>query len=227
MNTKLITALEKVIEGLESDTVHYDWYQQHSCNCGLVAQAITGMSFGEMAQELSGATDDWRNVNGGKRGGGGPCWTDMMAMYCPLTGVPIKEVFRQLMDAGLTRIDIAYLEALSDPRVVKLSGITGDKVQRSIDKRFLFWNRKVTKMVPYYATKSNLLPYLKAWVSLLKEGSPVARAKAATEKEQDRLIKQLELESLKDQERKAVTEQRYEDAHNLQNQILKLTNDTV
>lgn len=37
---KLIESLRLVIGALKNGTIHYDWKEQHSCNAGVVAQAV-------------------------------------------------------------------------------------------------------------------------------------------------------------------------------------------
>ncbi len=40
----LIKSLKIVIDALKKNQVEYEWKEQSSCNCGLVAQAILGVS---------------------------------------------------------------------------------------------------------------------------------------------------------------------------------------
>lgn len=66
---------------------------------------------------------------------------------CAFTGTPMESVFLKMFSVGCTKEDIIHLENLDDGRVLK----------------------KLGKTVMIQASKSNLIKYLDAWLSVLEE----------------------------------------------------------
>ena len=98
----LIRALRETAHNLRQGCI-YDWWHMTECNCGLLAQTITGMN----ATELRGAM-------GGMPG----CWTHSASdeySYCKRTGEPLHAVFKTLADAGVEQKDYVAIEHLRGP----------------------------------------------------------------------------------------------------------------
>lgn len=86
----------------------YAWTHMGACNCGHLAQTITGLSPSEV-----------RKITYEKPGE----WADQVRDYCPTSGYEMDELIGMMLDLGITRAELAHLEHLSDPAVVARMGI--------------------------------------------------------------------------------------------------------
>ena len=100
------------------------------CNCGHLARVVTRRSVEEV-QSLAL-----------ERGGD---WSDQVRGYCPSSGLPMEDIFAEMMSVGLTKEDIAHLERLSDPEVAAAAGGALD-----------------------YRRRADVVRYLNAWADLLQ-----------------------------------------------------------
>ena len=101
-NAELIGALRRTAERLSGD-VSYQWGHMGMCNCGHLAQSITGLASAEIHQ--------WALIREGD-------WEQQARDYCPASGHLIDVVLAAMFDLGLTRDDVRHLEKLSDPAVI-------------------------------------------------------------------------------------------------------------
>lgn len=191
---KLIKSLNSVIRALENDTVNYDWYGTSTCNCGVVSQALLGLQQNEFSDKITLNnlySHKWFEPK--KEGGLGyeKNWKNAVKLWCPITNKPLKDIFIELNDAGLSADDICHLEFMENKAILAKSGIVTHRefykdVQSGVnyvpDTTFFgrLFNRKVAVPVyekkkfvepiaKYYTHKDNLIKYLKAWVSILKD----------------------------------------------------------
>ena len=135
----LIAALRETARRLR-DGAPYSWSLLGSCNCGHLAQTVTRLTSAEIqARALENAGD----------------WTEQVLAYCPSSGLPMDDVFADLMQIGLTRTDVAHLEKLSDPDV--LAHIADAHLPRRHHRR------------------DNVVRYLTAWADLLDGVKPPER----------------------------------------------------
>jgi hypothetical protein len=182
----LIKSLELAIDALKNDTIAYNWLKTHSCNTGVVAQALLGVTREELNEisrplfmDLPGESKTW------KKG---------VKYNCPITGESIPEIIKRLEAAGLHRNDIVHLEYLENPAILANSTIEKIKVPKEVitkteiktvlDKTSL-WSilRGKKRQIPvdkkeiveeeiypakYYEEKENLIKYLVSWVQILK-----------------------------------------------------------
>jgi hypothetical protein len=182
----LIKSLEIAIDALKNDTIAYNWLKTHSCNTGVVAQALLGVTRQELNEiscplfmDLPGESKTW------KKG---------VKYNCPITGESIPEIIKRLEAAGLHRNDIVHLEYLENPAILANSTIkkikvpkeviTGTEIKTVLDKSSL-WSilRGKKRQIPvdkkeiaeeeiypakYYEEKENLIKYLVSWVQILK-----------------------------------------------------------
>jgi len=177
----LVEALTIVVTALKNDTIYYKWKDTNTCNCGLVAQAVTRTNKDELDElYLQPIASPIQVKNKSKFS---PTWSDMVAEYCPLTKEPVTEIFKKLFDAGMTREDIGHLEYLSDPEILEKININLDTtekyfVKRTKTKSFLglgFKKKTIsvrvqkTRKVYYYQKKENLIAYLEAWIEILED----------------------------------------------------------
>jgi len=105
-NRELIDALRRPAERLSGD-VSYQWGHMGMCNCGHLAQSITGLASAEIHQSALVREGDWEQQAND---------------YCPTSGNLIDVVLAAMFDLGLTRNDIRWLEKLSDPDVIRRVG---------------------------------------------------------------------------------------------------------
>ncbi len=115
INPRLIGVLRATANRLSQGTA-YRWTNMGMCNCGQLAQTVTGHSreaLNRMALEKAGD------------------WGHQAVDYCPDSGLPMDHVIGTMFDLGLTRDDLRHLEQLSDTFV--LAGLPLG--QRNLDKR--------------------------------------------------------------------------------------------
>jgi hypothetical protein len=105
-NRELISALRQTAQRLSSD-VSYQWGHMGMCNCGHLAQSITGLESAEIHRSALIREGDWEQ---------------QAKDYCPTSGDLIDVVLASMFDLGLTRSDIRNLEKLSDVDVLRRAG---------------------------------------------------------------------------------------------------------
>jgi len=105
-NGDLIAALRESARRLSGD-VSYQWGHMGTCNCGHLAQSITGLQGAEIHRSALVREGDWEQQAND---------------YCPASGNLIDALLAAMFDLGLTRGDIGHLEKLSDPAVVRHVG---------------------------------------------------------------------------------------------------------
>lgn len=101
---ELIDALKATADRL-CGNAEYRWTHMGSCNCGHLAQTITGLDKARIhawAMEREGM------------------WEDRAREYCPVSGFHIDWVIEQMVQIGLTTADIRHAERLSDPAVLAM-----------------------------------------------------------------------------------------------------------
>ncbi len=101
----VVQALRTTARRLEAATglKSYQWGHMGSCNCGHLAQTVCQLAPAVIHQcALLTRHGDW---------------DDQLNDYCPQSGLPLDDVIDQMLDAGFTRADLAYLERLADPAV--------------------------------------------------------------------------------------------------------------
>lgn len=197
---KLIKALNIVINSLKNDTIHYSWESQSSCNCGIVAQAITGKNKEEVQELFNDVSSKLHDINKDIQ----RTWKNGVKYLCPITGEPTSEIFKELFKNGLSREDIVHLEYMDNPAILersKIETIEQEKeTKRVVDTetsneilvphsnffmRLLGYTEYKTLTttsykeievtndveIEYHTEQENLIKYLQAWVSILNEGS--------------------------------------------------------
>ena len=123
--------LLKTIQRLSSKS-KYQWTHQGNCNCGHVIQSVTGMSPGKIHNiALTGPGE----------------WVDHAKKYCKTSGLPVDDLISKLLSIGIKIDDIAHLELLSDPNIIRY-------IPNSVKPLS-------------YKKKEDLIYYLKTWKSIL------------------------------------------------------------
>lgn len=197
--SKLIKSLKLAINALKNDTIFYDWHNQESCNCGVVAQAILGKDSDEIeqsflkitealekkAKRLKGDEDDEED------GKIDSTWKNAVKHLCSITGKSNIEILNNLIESGLEKDDIVHLEYLENEAILEKSEIN-------------------TEDENYFKDKENLILYLSAWVKILEEGVRYKKGDILTE----RSLAELQTELLN-----AKAEENFEYAAELRDEI--------
>ncbi|MEM6822629.1 MAG: hypothetical protein AAF558_11895 [Verrucomicrobiota bacterium] len=101
-NPTLVEVLRSTADRLESGAP-YQWTHQGRCNCGHLAQTITGLGAAEIHRR------------GIQRPGE---WSEHANDYCPISHHAIDQVIHALREIGFTTDDLPHIEYLSDPKVL-------------------------------------------------------------------------------------------------------------
>ncbi|UKJ08433.1 hypothetical protein [Solitalea lacus] len=99
----LIMALRQTAIEIEK-APKYQWGHMGSCNCGYLAQNLTGLTAAEIHISAMNRIGDW---------------SEQLNDYCPQSGYPMDNLIFDLLQSGLSIEDLAHLERLSDPSVLR------------------------------------------------------------------------------------------------------------
>ena len=102
-SAKLIDLLQQTVALLERSD-QYQWGHSGACNCGHLAQVITGYDKAQIHY--------WAMQKGGD-------WTDNSSDYCQTSGYEIDRVIEIMLEAGLQLEDIQDIENLSNRRILE------------------------------------------------------------------------------------------------------------
>jgi hypothetical protein len=190
----LIKSLNVAIRALETDSTNYKWQTHTQCNCGVVSQAVLGLSVDDLEDKIfRSKLFAHKNFDSKDDGGRGreKTWKNAVQTWCPIANKPLKTIFTELGEAGLSPEDICHLEFMENKAILAKSGIElAHTVTKQIEvgRQYVpsttFWGKLFRKKVSvpvyetktetdldidYYSKKENLIKYLKAWVKILKE----------------------------------------------------------
>ena len=102
----LINALRKTADRLEAGD-SYMWAHMGRCNCGHLAQTLTGLSAESIHKRALQRHGDWTEQS------------EHFEPYCGQTGFHLDYVMDSLIEAGLHPTDIRELEALSNREILQ------------------------------------------------------------------------------------------------------------
>lgn len=175
----LIEALERVVYNLKNGTLYYKWSHQNSCNCGVVVQSLLKLGLTEFYQKTESSyifdNKTLAKYMGIEVEDTHATWKNAAAVYCPITGIPTQEIFKELYELGLTNEDINHLEFMTNEAILEKSGIiTRNKKKFSLKNFFRSKNNNSISEGKYYTKKENLILYLSSWVKILKEENKIA-----------------------------------------------------
>lgn len=113
MNRRTANTIDLIIAlRISSDNIKhgapYQWGHMGSCNCGNLAQVLTGLSKGDIHSAAMNKSGDW---------------TEQVLDHCPQSGLPMDLIIDELYAKGLTKQDLVHLERLSDPLILKRIGV--------------------------------------------------------------------------------------------------------
>ena len=86
------------------DGAAYQWAHQGRCNCGHLAQTVTGLSAGDIHTVAIQSEGEW---------------ADHTAEYCETSGLPVDNIIRTILKLGIKLDELGDLEKLSAPHVTR------------------------------------------------------------------------------------------------------------
>lgn len=148
-----IQALEKTIYNLENDVYEYNWSNEDSCNCGILARTLLG---GKLPSNC-GFLDTPSH----------PMGQGIFAKeaYCLKTDLPLPEVFKALKNAGFTYEELLELEYLGNEKIATRLNM---RIEKSVGVPFMVSPDPFNSNL-YHTEKEFLISYLKEWIKMLKE----------------------------------------------------------
>jgi hypothetical protein len=99
----LISILKKTSKRIKGGAP-FHWTHQGHCNCGHLAQTVTGLEAGEVHKLALSGEGEWRHH---------------AQQYCETSGLGVDELIERLLAVGLSLEELAHLELLSDPEIVE------------------------------------------------------------------------------------------------------------
>lgn len=141
-NINLIDALRETAKRLKNGTF-YAWGHHGACNCGNLVQVVTASSKEQVQKLAFTSSGEWSELANGF----GEWSNENQNEYCEVSGTPLKVLFSQLNEMGLSSTDIHNLEYLEDREVLR--NLPGGM-------RYLVRNER-TDVVLYFETFAQLL----------------------------------------------------------------------
>lgn len=105
-SVELVVALRRTAIRLKSG-VKYNWSLMGSCNCGHLAQTLTGLSSKDIQSRALERSGDW---------------TEQSESYCSSSGLSLDDIFNAMLQVGMSKDDIKHIEQLSDPQILNKMG---------------------------------------------------------------------------------------------------------
>lgn len=154
----LIEAIRATAVRLERAGTHYRWSHFAHCNCGQLAQTLTGWSPETLYEAATAQRGDWAEQAHAARAtwpdyGDRPAldegaWQPEDLGACTVSHRRMSELFDILAQWGLSPQDVAFLERLEDPVVRRRLG---------------------TNTVDFHhSDRKNVTAYLRAWAEVLE-----------------------------------------------------------
>ncbi len=111
----LVDALHQTAARLGAGA-HFRWTHMGACICGHLAQTLTDLPPDEIHRRALRRPGDWAVQASALTLDE---YSDLPAEHCKTTGLPLGDVFDALLAVGLSPHDIARLERLSHPDVLR------------------------------------------------------------------------------------------------------------
>jgi hypothetical protein len=161
-SAELIVALRETATRLSLRGSNYRWSSFAHCNCGHLAQTISGLAPDEIQRRAMHKEGDWGRQARDWEATRTPCfdygdrpaldegaWEPEDEGACPVSGTGLDALLAQMCALGLRPEDVERLERLSDPEVRRRLG--------TAKTHFAHYERE------------NVIAYLMAWADLLEE----------------------------------------------------------
>ncbi len=140
---KLAKYLETSALILKNSDTRYRWNEQGSCNIGIMAQLVTGLTPLEIEEYIKNYPLP------SKKYGESWTWSGAVSQYCSITGQSKIEIINKITAVGMEREDFYHLEYLNDKEIIKRADIGTDKFD--------------------YRNDEHLIKYLEAWAAMIRE----------------------------------------------------------
>lgn len=161
-SAQLIVVVRQTAARLDLRDVTYRWSSFAYCNCGHLAQTITGLHPEEIQRRAMRREGDWAcqaRDSASRRPfpefdfGDRPAldegaWEPEDVGACPISGAPLDEVLAEMYELGFSPDDVGHLERLSDPEVRRRLGNNTEPFA--------------------HHRRDNVIAYLRAWADLLE-----------------------------------------------------------
>lgn len=135
---ELILALRETAARIASGA-RYNWAHMGSCNCGHLAQTLTKLPKAEIhARAIEKAGD----------------WSEQAVEHCSTSGYPMDHILSTMLQAGLDAQDIADLEKLANPSVLRAMGERGRRAD--------------------YRRRDDVVAYMRAWADAMEAEMPTS-----------------------------------------------------
>lgn len=145
-NIQLLHAIRRTAEKLELNAP-YQWGHMGSCNCGHLAQEITGVSKADIHRFAMYSEGSWTDQSRAYLAAHTPAVSRQRAdIICATSGLPMDLLISSMIDFGLEIEDLEHLEKLSDAKVLKYLGV-----------------RKLR-----YNQRKDVVLYMRGWADLLE-----------------------------------------------------------
>lgn len=99
---EIISILRATATHLENSEL-YEWGHMGACNCGFLAQQVTGLKKADIHDRAMQGYGDWN---------------EQLNDYCPTSGLALDDVITNLLSVGFDIDDLKRLERLSDEKVL-------------------------------------------------------------------------------------------------------------
>ncbi len=133
-----LAELLRVTAARLSEGAVYRWTHQGRCNCGHLAQTLTGMESSDIHRLAIQSEGEW---------------SDHAAAYCETSGMPVDDMITKMLAFGITIEELGDLERLASPTVTRWLPAT----RAHLDYR----NRM--DVVLYFETWAAVLDARQAW----------------------------------------------------------------
>mgnify|MGYP001483220548 CR=1 FL=1 len=111
---------------LLKNSPRYEWGNSGACNCGHLAQVMTGKSRKEIHEVALKKEGDW---------------SDKSKVYCESSGHEIDDVISIMLSKGLQLEDIRHIEYLSNPKVLeKVPPKQGELQHNNVEDVITYFN---------------------------------------------------------------------------------------
>lgn len=160
---KLAKYLETSALILRNSDTRYRWNEQGSCNVGIVAQLVTGLTPLEIEEYIK------KYPLPDKKYEQNWTWSGAVSQYCSITGQSKIEIINKITAVGMEREDFYHLEYLDNKEIIKRANIGTDKFD--------------------YTNEEHLIKYLEAWAAMIREYNKLHPEPVQKPKKKKKIIK--------------------------------------
>jgi len=150
-SVELVVALRRTAIRLRTG-VKYSWSLMGSCNCGHLAQTITGLSSKDIQSRALERSGDW---------------TEQTETYCSSSGLSLDDIFNAMLQVGMSKDDIKHLEQLSDPTVLDTLGLARKGLEKNVRENVITYMEAMASHLESQLLNTLPLPRDKSQIEIL------------------------------------------------------------